>query len=588
MAKNASKLITKNGNQVELENIADAAPETIHCFQQASTLFIDTETTGFHPWKGAEIALMQIHDRESGKTLLGRVAEHQPAPEWLVDTFKMGKTMVGHNLAGFDLAFLYSWGLPWKRSDYHDTLIAESLITTSGRRDVSKSLRASVKRRTGYEVDKTIEHGNWRASEMSDRQVEYAAIDVLALPQLMDEQITKAEQDGSIEALRMEMEVLRVSAQMNINGLPMNEDNLDLYMEQSREKLEIAKVLLVEKLGNINFNSTQQVRKALAACGIDLASTAKNVLLDQIQFDPEADNNRLLQALLDYRGPSKRQSMYGSAEWQKEHIQPDGRIHARFWQVGADTTRYSSSDPNLQQVPKDGRWIIGGVPGYKIVSVDYSQIEVRIAADLGNDEVLIEMLAHEDVHSAIASQVFQKPVEKVTAKERKMAKAMVFTLLFGGSAKALYEYARRSGSHITEEEAEQLFTRFFTAFQGLLQMRQKAYAISRNRRVAVITLPNGARRVLAGRLNAPPNILNTPVQGTAAVGMKYGLILAEKQGLDRYLGAVVHDEGVACVPDKEAEEYAKEFGDCLIKGMERVITKCPVKVEAKIGDVWQP
>ena len=588
MAKNASKLITKNGNQIELENVADASPEIIACFQQAPALFIDTETTGFHPWKGAEIALMQVHDRQSGKTLLGRVAEHQPAPEWLVDIFKMKKTMVGHNLAGFDIAFMHTWGLPWKQSEYHDTLIAESLLTTSGRRDVSKSLRASVKRRTGYEVDKTIEHGNWRADEMSDRQIEYAAIDVLALPQLMDEQLAKAEQDGSMEALEMEMQVLRVSAQMNINGLPIDEDNLDLYMEQSQKKLETAQVLLNERLGKINFNSTQQLKKALAACGIDLDSTAKDVLLDQIQFDPETDNSKLLQAILDWRGPSKRKSMYGSPEWQKEHIQPDGRIHARFWQVGADTTRYSSSDPNLQQVPKDGRWIFGGVAGYKMVSVDYSQLEVRLSADISNDQVLIDLLDHEDVHSAIASQMFQKPVEKITAKERKMAKAAVFTLLFGGGAKRLYDYARRSGSHITLEEAEELFTRFFTAFQGLLQMRQKAYAISRNRRVAVITLPNGSRRVLAGRLNDPPHILNTPVQGTAAVGMKYGLILAEQQGLDKYIGAVVHDETVSCVPDNEAEEYGQEMSQCLIKGMEKVVNKCPIKTETKVGDGWQP
>ncbi len=588
MAKNAAKLITKNGNQIEVANIAEAAPETISCFQQASTLFIDTETTGLHPWKGAEIALMQIHDRESGKTLLGRVAEHQPPPEWLVDTFKMGKKMVGHNLAGFDIAFLHSWGLPWKQPDYYDTLIAEALITTSGRRDVSKSLRASVKRRTGYEIDKEIEHGNWRADEMSDRQIEYAAIDVLALPQLMDEQIAKAEQDGSARALDMEMKVLKVTAQMNINGLPINEDNLDLYMKQSQEKLARAKVLLVEKLGDINFGSTQQVKKALAKIGINLDSTAKNVLLDQIQFDPEAENSQVLQALLDYRAPSKRQSMYGSAEWREKHIQPDGRIHARFWQVGADTTRYSSSDPNLQQVPKDGRWIIGGLPGYKIVSVDYSQIEVRIAADISDDEVLIKMLAHDDVHSAIASQVFQKPAASVTPKERKMAKAMVFTLLFGGSPRVLYEYARRSGSHITEEEAEDLFVRFFTAFSGLRQMRQKAYAINRNRRVAVITLPNGARRILAGRTNSPPHILNTPVQGTAAVGLKYGLIYALERGLDKYLGAVVHDETVSCVPDREAEDYAQEMSECLVRGMEQVVTKCPVKTEVKIGEVWQP
>jgi hypothetical protein len=123
-------------------------------------------------------------------------------------------------------------------------------------------------------------------------------------------------------------------------------------------------------------------------------------------------------------------------------------------------------------------------------------------------------------------------------------------------------------------------------------MRQKAYAICRTRNSCVITLPNGARRVLAGRSMSPSIILNTPVQGTAAVGMKLGLIEAGKKGLDRYLGAVVHDEAVACVPDEFAEEYALNMQDCLVRGMQSVVKHCPVKAEiarnkdGSLPDVW--
>lgn len=586
MAK-AIKLLEQPNINAVLSNIDEAPPEMIQHFFGADTLYLDTETTGLVPWKTAEIALVQLYDKNSGDVLLGRVQENQAPPEWLRTLFTKGKKFVGHNIANFDLHFMHCWGLPWKESTYYDTLIGESLLAVSGRNDVSKSLRASVKRRTGHIVEKDIEHGGWRNEELTQKQIDYAAIDVLVLPGLMEEHLTMALDTGAMPALEMEMEVLPVFAQISINGLPVDTANLDTYMELQAEKASKAKVLLLERLGNINFNSPIKVRRALNSIGIELTSTAKNILADQIAFDPEAENNLLLQAILDYRAPSKRTSMYGSPEWQEEHIQPDGRIHSRFWQCGAETTRVASDDPNLQQVPKDGRQIIGGVPGFVIVSVDYSQIEIRIAADISIDTTLIKLLDHEDVHTAIASQIYQTPVHLVTPKQRKLAKACVFTLLFGGGAKRLYNYAKTSGSHITFQEAEDVFERFFSLFQGLFQMRQKAYYLARNRRVTTITLPNGARRVLAGKSNRPSVILNTPVQGSAAVGLKYGLIEAGKQGLDTYLGAVVHDETVSCVPSREAKDFTEAMSKCMITGMERVVTNCPIKVEAKVGTHWQ-
>jgi len=478
--------------------------------------------------------------------------------------------------------------VPWKKSKWFDTLIAESLISTSGRSDVSKSMRASVKRRTGVEVNKDIEHGNWRADEMSQRQIEYAAIDVVALPDLMDEQIKRAEEIGCVDSLNMEMEVLPVFAQMTINGLPINKDNLDKYLAQQTERIKAAEIILKNSLGDINYNSPKKVLQALNAIGIQIESTAKPVLQDIIAFDPEAPNSIIVQALLDYRAPSKRTAMYGSPEWQHEHIQPDGRIHARFWQVGADTTRVSSSDPNLQQVPKDGRWVFGNVPGMKYVSVDYSQIEVRMAAEVSGDEVLARVIDEEDVHTAIASQMFQIPPAEVSKRQRKLAKAAVFTLLFGGSAKRLYDYAKQAGSPITFEEAQDIFYRFFQSFPGLLAMRKKAYAISKNRKIVTITLPLGAKRVLVGPRNSGPTILNTPIQGACAVGMKLGLIEAGKRGLDQWMGAVVHDESVSCVPENIATEYGHEMQECLESGMRKVISHVTVKTEAKIDDVWLP
>jgi hypothetical protein len=147
---------------------------------------------------------------------------------------------------------------------------------------------------------------------------------------------------------------------------------------------------------------------------------------------------------------------------------------------------------------------------------------------------------------------------------------------------------------MTREDGQQLFTAFFSVFDGLWNMRMKAQQICRNRRTASITLPNGARRVLFGQKLSPSVVLNTTVQGSAAVGMKYGLIEAGRQNLDEYLGAVVHDEAVSCVPDDIALEYGLELQRALIKGMQKVVSNVPIKAELKrmpdgsMPTAWQP
>jgi DNA polymerase I-like protein with 3'-5' exonuclease and polymerase domains len=587
--RNANVLI--DGVNVVVAPSYNPPPDMLQAFDQADVLYFDTETTGLSPWT-SELALLQIYEPNSKQCLLARIGENWKPEPWVVDLWSKGKTFAGHNIAGFDLHFLALAGVPWAKSKYFDTLIGESIISTTNRSGVSKSLRASVKRRTGYEVDKSITHGRWRAEDLDEKQIIYGATDVLVLPELFAEQNDRASQTGQTNALAMEMEVMPVFTRMSLNGLPIDRGNLSLYLDQQKVNAAKAEQILNERLGAINYNSPVQLKRALASIGIDLESTAKDALIDIILFDPDSENAKLLKAILDWRAPAKRSAMYGSIEWQNEHIQWDDRVHARFWQVGADTTRVSSSDPNLQQVPKDGRWIFGNVPGHKIVSVDYSQVEVRIAADICNDQDLIRLLVEDDVHRAIAAQVFACHPADVTPKQRKLAKAMVFTLLFGGGPKRFWEYARHNGSEMEFDEAVSMFQAFFRAFQGLWNMRQKAYAICRTRNSAVITLPNGARRVLAGRSMTPSIILNTPVQGTAAVGMKLGLIEAGKKHLDIYLGAVVHDEAVACVPDDIAEPYARAMQDCLVRGMQSVVHNCPIKAEiarnkdGSLPNVW--
>jgi len=545
---------------------------------------IDTETTGLSAWKD-DIALVQLYGEQSSTLAVIQVSDGHvhPAIKKLIESPK--KTFIIHNGVGFDLLFMHQAGIDWARAQWHDTLVGESLLASTGRRDVRKTLGASLRRRLGKEIDKEIEHGHWSNFELSDRQIEYAAQDVISLPALYRSQIEKAEETGQLEALEMEMELVPVVAQMSINGLPCVKSRVVEYVANQRIAIAKAEIRLRKKFGkDINLRSHMQLKAALARCGIEVESTGKEALIPISQFGGKS--GAIVDDLLLWKHGDQRIKMY-SPEWMEDHIIND-RVHPHFWQCSADTTRFTCSDPNLQQVPKDSRGdLIGGVPGWKIVSVDYSQIEVRIAAYIAGDEVLRKSLEKGDVHTAVASAVFGVPEKSVSPKQRKLAKAMVFLLLFGGGVQGFYNYVKMSGGEIDYDEAAEYVQKFFSTFAGLKVMREKAELKSQQYRPTIIRLPNGARRILVGYNKRSTTILNTMVQGTAAVGIKYGMLEAHKAGLTKYMGGQVHDEIVSAVPTKEAKEYGEEMKKALIKGMKKVLPTT-VKAEVKIGKVWLP
>jgi DNA polymerase-1 len=218
---------------------------------------------------------------------------------------------------------------------------------------------------------------------------------------------------------------------------------------------------------------------------------------------------------------------------------------------------------------------------------DFSQIEVRIAAELAHDSQLIADLESSDVHRAVASSVYGLPVDDISTHQRRRAKALTFALLFDGTASTLYKHAKVSGGDMSFSEAIGMERTFFTTYQGLAKMRSKAQYMAQNQRVVIVRLPNGLRRVLFGQTKRASTILNTMIQGTAAVGLKKSIIEADKRGLvERYLGAPIHDELVSIVPDNEAIEYSKELSDAMVFGMHEVMNGT-VRVEAKVNDFWE-
>ena len=233
--------------------------------------------------------------------------------------------------------------------------------------------------------------------------------------------------------------------------------------------------------------------------------------------------------------------------------------------------------------------MFGGRPGHSIVAIDYGAIEVRVAAAVTGDPVMRDILndPDSDPHTSFASRIYGVPYDEVTGDQRAMAKAMNFTLLFGGGEGTLFRYARNSGSSLSEAEMRTVVDTYFETFKGVLATRQRAESLAHSRRAVVVRLPSGLKRVLAGSNLTSTRLLNTTVQGTAAAGLKWALVEIDKAGLLPYLCAVIHDEIVLEVPNPLVDEIRQAAEQAMITGMARVLPGIRIVVESTVGTHWE-
>jgi len=580
-------------SEVAGHNVVYDPAEAYRLLMNERAIAFDSETTGFSPWRD-NLALLQFYGDQTGTLALIRTPEgHIPQP--IVDLLESRKRFIVHNGVSFDIPFLSTHGVDVTKAEWHDTLVAETAIIPTDRRNVSVSLKASVRRRLGLDVDKDIEHSNWGAEQLTEDQVRYAAGDVIHLPALMRSQLERAKEAGVLDGLKTEMRLVLPTAFMTITGMPFSVERWEQYITDMHKKRDAAWEVLKETFPDVdNWRSSKQVGEALEKRGVVLPrtpggspSTRAEVLEALAQMPGPAGHYSKL--ILDFRHPDQRIKTY-TRDWVDQFVESDGRIHAKFWQCGTDTLRYSSSNPNLQQIPRDMRWVFGWVPGYKMMTPDYSQIEVLITAAVAGDQRMLEMIhAGSDMHAIIQREVLHIPDEEQTVETRKFAKAITFTLMFGGSVKRIIEYVQTTDLDISEEEIYSYVNNFFEMFSGIRDMRNTAQARAsrRPKRPVTIRLPSGAKRMLVGKKIRSTVIINTMVQGSAAIGIKFGMLEAWDRGI--FAGNVcsqVHDELPCCVPNRMVEDFGREIKDCMETGMERAIGQ-PCKVKVKEADEWQ-
>jgi DNA polymerase I-like protein with 3'-5' exonuclease and polymerase domains len=555
--------------------------EAYHSLRHERELALDIETGGLNPWRDP-VAVVSLHGRETGIMSVLHVRGEVPPP--IVELLsKSGTVVTGHNINTFDLPFLHVAGCKVMNLRPRDTLVQELCCIQAARRDTRVNLFTSTKRRIGVELKKDIDHRTWMQPTLTPEQLAYAAGDVRHMFRLSDAQWEEVRGTDRARAIETEHMLAPALIRMTLNGLPFSERAWRLYYEAQYTARDKAEDDLVQAFGPINLRSASQVKRALADYGVVVKDTKHDTLVEISEMG--GDSGRVVDVLLNFKKPDQRLKMY-SPEWVKRYV-TGGMVHPRVWQVGTDTGRMSNSDPNLQQVAKDdARKMFEAWEGWKIVSADYSQIEVFTAAYYARDAAMFEALSSADTHTTVASMIFGCPPGDVTPAMRKLAKAATFTLLFGGGAGRLYDYARHNGSSIDEAQARSIVAAFFNKFQGLKEMRSKAYHRAANSRSVPIDLPTGLRRVLAGPTLSGPTILNTLVQGTAAAGLKYALIEAHRRGLTKYIGATVHDEIVSHVPDAEVDDFRNEIEECMLQGMATVLPGVPIKVGLEHDQTW--
>jgi DNA polymerase-1 len=579
--------------QIEGHKIFYDPAEAYNMLKQDRLIGFDAETTGFSPWRN-DLALLQFYGDETGALALIRTPDGvvPEAIKALLET--RGITFVGHNIVAFDIPFLSTHQVDPFQCSWYDTLVGETAIIPTGRRDVSVSLRASLKRRLGVVVDKDIAHSNWNAPQLTDDQVLYASDDVLHLPALYRSQLERAEEAGVTRGLMMEQDLIPVVASMTITGLPLNEEKYREYIAEQHRRRDIAYAKIKDLLPTVkNWRSPKQLGDALHARGVPLPktksgqrSTKREVLETFARYGGK--NGQICRDLLAFRNPDQRIKMY-TDEWLAKFREADGRVHAKFWQCSTDTTRFASSEPNLQQVPKDMRYVFGWVPGHKMVTPDYSQIEVLITASVAGDKAMLDHIAGGgDFHALVGEDVLGIPIPEQTEEDRRFAKAIVFTMLFGGSVRRIVEYAKVSELSVGEDDIFAFVDLFYQKYPGIYNMREMAQSRASGypKTPVTITLPSGLKRTLRGKMVRSPVIINTMVQGSAAVGIKYGMLEAWDRGVfNGKVGAQVHDELPACVPEGEVEEFLVTIKEAMSVGMTKAIDQ-PCHVDAKQGDGW--
>ncbi len=425
-----------------------------------------------------------------------------------------------------------------------------------------------------------------------------AAHGALLLP-LWDNLEAKLTEDGLMDMYsRIELPLAGVLAGMELDGVALDMASLDAIGAQVAERIgEVEKEIFALAGREFNIGSPKQLSEVLFD-ELELPSQKKTKTghsTDISVLEGLMGKHEIIPLIIDYRQLSKLQSTYVQG-LKDVYDQATGRVYTTFNQTVTATGRLSSTEPNMQNIPirlEEGRKIRKAfVPGKGydlLLAADYSQIELRILADMANDTALKQAFSQgKDIHSNTAAEIFSVDIEEVTSEQRRAAKAVNFGLVYGQT-----DYGLSQALGISRAEAREYIEIYFQRYPGVRdymkqvvkEARENGYVstmLGRRRYLPEIASKNFQRRSFAERM-----AINTPIQGTAADIIKLAMVEVEgeieKQGYASRMLLQVHDELVFETTDKEIAALSRMAREL----MENVVSiKVPLVVDVKKGKNW--
>ena len=511
---------------------------------------------------------------------------------------------VGHNIK-YDLQVLKQWGIN-VRGVVMDTMIAAFLIDPTRNQYGIDSLALNLLNFKKIATEELIGKGK-AAIGMDkvdlDRVARYASEDVditLRLSQLFDKKLNDLPQ---IRKLMDEMEtpLVDVLVEMEGNGIAVDPAILKEQSIELGHRIDDLKQAITKEAGtDFNPDSPKQLADVLfSKLGLKVVKKTKTgpstdvEVLEKLSLD-----HAVPKLMLEYRSLTKLKSTY--LDNLGDYINArTKRIHANFSQIGAETGRLSCSDPNLQNIPirsDEGRAIrLAFVPGDReknvLLTADYSQIELRVLAHFTEEPALVKAFENdEDIHRAVAAEVFHVPLDQVSKEQRNQAKVVNFGIIYGVTAFGL---ARRIEG-LSVPAAQELISSYNKRFPRILQFMQEC--VMKAQDVGYVETIRGRRRPLPDIGSAVINLrnmsermaINSVVQGSAADMIKIAMLKVQNRLRDdkrpSKLLLQVHDELVFETPRDAVEAEAAIVREEMQNAMK---LKVPIKVEVGWGKNWE-
>ena len=597
---------------VHVVNDEHSLAEMVQALKSSKVISFDTETTSTDQMRADLVGISLAVDGNEGWYIpVGHQSElgKQLPLKKVIDALRDPLTdahisKVGHNLK-YDFVMLARNGLRPTPLSF-DTMIAEWITNPTSHNLGLKNLAWVRLDFRMTEITELIGTGKKQISMDQvpiEKAASYAAMDAIAVIRLLPGLQSELKANSALKLFEeIEMPLIPVLADMEMTGIDLDIDFLKHMSNDLQTRLKELENIVYEHVGErFNINSTQQLSNAIFN-RLKLVPPDRTRRTESGNYSTSAEVLEALQGkhpvvdlLLEYRELSKLKSTYLDA--LPEQVNPKtGRVHTSYNQAGSVTGRIASSDPNLQNIPirtelgRQVRQAFIAAPGFTLLSVDYSQVELRIAAHMSNDQAMLAAFrADQDIHTATAAAILGKTLDKVTKDERRHAKAINFGLLYGMSP-----YGLTRTSDLTLAEAEDFVEAYFQQFPGV-----KGYLDNMRRMAAkqgyVETLL-GRRRYFPGlksggnqqtRAREEREAINAPIQGTAADIMKIAMARVSSalkaNQLSGNMLLQVHDELVLECPQKELKKTAQLVRKMMESAYNLVI---PLKTEARHGHDW--